>query len=134
MLRPLTKCYYHTSKCKAVMADIGDSDDGMPPRKKHHVHKPPSIPSIFSCSTCGCALWKLSTCPLRCQCPRPGTLVERQQLAVANNEWCTATPCHPKTAGNHKPCPSQERRMRIAHTNLPICSSFCARFRPSMFH
>ena len=66
MLRPLTKCYYHTSKCKAVVADIGNSDDGMPPRKKCHIHEPPSIPSIFSCSTCGCALWKLSSCPLLC--------------------------------------------------------------------
>ena len=29
MLRPLTKRYFHTSKRKAVMADIGGSDDGL---------------------------------------------------------------------------------------------------------
>ena len=129
MLRPLTKRYYHTSKRKAVMADIGGSDDGMPPRKKRRVHEPPSIPSIFSCSTCGCALWKLSSRPLLCQCPRPDTRVERQQLVVANNEWSTATSCRPKTAGNRKPSHSPEQRMRIVHTKLRILSSFCARFR-----
>ena len=129
MLRPLTKCYHHTSKRKAVMADIGGSDDGMPPRKKRRVHEPPSIPSIFSCSTCGCALWKLSSCPLLCRCPKPDTRVERQQLAVANNVWSTATSCRPLTAGNRKPSHSPEQRMRIAHTKLRILSSFCTHFR-----
>ena len=128
VLRPLTKRYFRTSKRKAVMADIGGSDDGMPPRKRRRVHEPPSIPSIFSCSTCGCALWKLRSCPLLCQCPKPGTRVERQQLAVANNEWSTATSCRPKTAGNQKLCPSPEQRTRIAHTKLRILSSFCAHF------
>ena len=54
MLRPLTKRYYHTSKHKAVMAGVGGINDDMPPWKKRHVHEPPSIPSIFSCSTCRC--------------------------------------------------------------------------------
>ena len=129
MLRPLTKRYYHTSKRKAVMAGVGGIDDGMPPRKKRRVHEPPSIPSIFSCSTCGCALWKLSPHPLLCRCQKPDTRVERQQLAVANNEWSTATSCRPKTAGNRKPSHSPEQRKRIAHTKLRILSSFCARFR-----
>ena len=38
------------------MAGVGGIDDGMPTRKKHCVHEPPSIPSIFSCSTRRCAL------------------------------------------------------------------------------
>ena len=128
-LGPLTTHYYHTSECKAVMTDIGGSDDGMPPWKKRRLHEPPSIPSIFSCSTCGCALWKLISHPLLCQCSKPDTRVERQQLAVANNEWSTATSCCPKTAGNRKPSHSTEQRMRIVHTKLRILSSFCTCFR-----
>ena len=99
MLRPPTKCYYHCKR-KVAVSDIGGSDIGMPPRKKHHIHEPPSIPSISSCSTCRCALWKLRSCPLLCRCPKPGTQVERQHLAVSNNEWSTAMSCHHKTAGN----------------------------------
>ena len=127
MLRPPTKRYYHCER-KVVVSDTGGRDDGMPPRKKRRVHEPPSIPSIFSCSTCGCALWELSSHPLLCQCPKPDTLVERQQLAVASNEWSTATSCRPQTAGNRRPSHSPEQRMRIAHTKLRILSSFCARF------
>jgi hypothetical protein len=118
----------NTRKRHCVYAGSSSDDDDMPPPRKRRRVKPP-IPAIYSCSTCGCARWKLRDHPLRCKCPTPDTRVERLRLTVANNVWSGATFCHPKAAGKGGPIASQDDKLRIARNKLRIRSSSSPRFR-----